>query len=105
MMVLQLSLGCTLLTLGCAGGPSGAPVQTSEAPSSPPAVGAKSDTGLAGRRGAAAQQTQDSSDEELIPAGFGSMRQDALSLHVDGPGVLVRALPLDESVIRLMTPD
>ena len=41
----------------------------------------------------------------LLPPGYGSLRQDDLSLHIDAGTVLVRALPLDESLIRLLTPD
>lgn len=47
----------------------------------------------------------DTTGRLLVPVGFGSLRQDDISLHLDGPGVLVRALPLDEAVIRLLTPD
>ena len=41
----------------------------------------------------------------LLPPGYGSLRQDDLSLHIDAGTVLVRALPLDQSLIRLLTPD
>ncbi len=41
----------------------------------------------------------------LFPPGYGSLRQDDLSLHIDAGTVLVRALPLDEALIRLLTPD
>ena len=41
----------------------------------------------------------------LLPPGYGSLRQDDLSLHIDAGTVLVRALPLDEGLIRLLTPD
>lgn len=41
----------------------------------------------------------------MLPPGYGSLRQDDLSLHIDGGTVLVRALPIDESLIRLLTPD
>ena len=41
----------------------------------------------------------------LLPPGYGSLRQDDLSLHIDAGTVLVRALPLDETLIRLLTPD
>jgi hypothetical protein len=41
----------------------------------------------------------------LLPPGYGSLRQDDLSLHIDAGTVLVRALPLDEALIRLLTPD
>ena len=33
------------------------------------------------------------------------MHQDDLSLHIEAPGLLIRALPLDEGVIRLLTQD
>ena len=41
----------------------------------------------------------------LLPPGYGSLRQDDLSLHIDAGTVLIRALPLDEELIRLLTPD
>jgi hypothetical protein len=41
----------------------------------------------------------------LLPPGYGSLRQDDLSLHIDAGTVLVRAIPLDEALIRLLTPD
>lgn len=41
----------------------------------------------------------------LLPPGYGSLRQDDLSLHIGAGTVLVRALPLDEALIRLLTPD
>jgi hypothetical protein len=41
----------------------------------------------------------------LPPAGFGSMRQDDLSLVVQHLGLTVKAIPLDESVIRALAPD
>lgn len=41
----------------------------------------------------------------LLPPGYGSLRQDDLSLHIAGGTVLVRALPLDEPLIRLLTQD
>jgi hypothetical protein len=41
----------------------------------------------------------------LLPPGYGSLRQDDLSLHIDAGTVLIRALPLNEELIRLLTPD
>ena len=41
----------------------------------------------------------------MLPPGYGSLHQDDISLHIDAGTVLVRALPLDESLIRLLTPD
>ncbi len=47
----------------------------------------------------------DSGADDLVPAGFGSLRQDDISVKVRLQGVLVRAIPLEESVIRLLSPD
>ena len=41
----------------------------------------------------------------LVPAGFGSLRQDDISIRLQLRGLLVRATPLDESVIRVLAPD
>jgi hypothetical protein len=40
-----------------------------------------------------------------LPVGFGTLRQEDLSLLIQLPGVMVRALPLEESVIRVLSPD
>jgi hypothetical protein len=40
-----------------------------------------------------------------IPAGFGSLRQDDIAIRLEPQGMIVRAIPLDEKVIRLLTPD
>lgn len=56
---------------------------------------------------AATQSTTqgDTAGRALVPPGYGSLRQDDLSLHISGSSVLLRALPLDEALIRLLTPD
>jgi hypothetical protein len=41
----------------------------------------------------------------LVPPGFGTLRQDDLSLRMRSSNLQVRAVPLDESIIRLMSPD
>ncbi len=41
----------------------------------------------------------------LIPAGYGSLKQDDIALRVSQFGLQVRAIPLDESVIRVLSPD
>ena len=41
----------------------------------------------------------------LIPAGYGSLKQDDIALRVVQFGLQVRAIPLDESVIRVLSPD
>jgi hypothetical protein len=41
----------------------------------------------------------------LIPAGFGTLRQDEIALVAQNLGLVVKAIPLDESVIRTLAPD
>ena len=48
---------------------------------------------------------EDSSSHAGIPAGFGSLRQDDIAIRLEPAGLIVRAIPLDESIIRLLTPD
>jgi hypothetical protein len=48
----------------------------------------------------------DSLDPNLVPAGFGSLRQDDIALKIaPNTGLQVRAVPLDEKFIRLLSPD
>jgi hypothetical protein len=49
--------------------------------------------------------TLDSSHARFVPAGFGSLRQDDIAIKLGLPGVQVRVVPLDETVIRLLAPD
>jgi hypothetical protein len=41
----------------------------------------------------------------LVPPGYGTLRQDDISLRLQRIGLQVRATPLDEAVIRLLSPD
>ena len=52
-----------------------------------------------------ATAARDTADPALVPAGFGSLKQDDVSLRFQLGGLLVRATPLDESVIRVLAPD
>lgn len=48
----------------------------------------------------------DTLDPSYVPAGFGSLRQDDVALKVTPKsGLLVKAIPLDERIIRLLSPD
>lgn len=53
----------------------------------------------------AVETTARSDTGGLIPAGFGSLKQDDIALRVSQFGLQVRAIPLDESVIRVLSPD
>ena len=48
---------------------------------------------------------EDSSAHTGIPVGYGSLRQDDIAIRLEPEGMIVRAIPLDENVIRLLTPD
>ena len=81
-----------LAALGCAG--AGAP-----APGAVPATDA--DTTRRASSGASRDTVSG-----LLPAGYGTLRQDAISLRLGQLDALqLRATPLDESVIRLLSPD
>ena len=41
----------------------------------------------------------------LVPAGYGSLRQEDLAIRLSTRGVQVRAIPLEESIIRVLAPD
>ena len=41
----------------------------------------------------------------LIPAGYGTLRQDDIAVQVQTLGLLVKVMPLEESVIRTLSPD
>jgi hypothetical protein len=43
--------------------------------------------------------------EEILPAGFGTLHQDDLSLRLEVGDLQIKVLPLDERVIRLLAPD
>jgi hypothetical protein len=49
--------------------------------------------------------TADTNAAGLVPAGFGSLRQERIAIELRLPDVIVRLTPLDESVIRTLSPD
>ena len=52
-----------------------------------------------------AQQVGTLADTASMPAGFGTLRQDDISVRVQFNALQVRALPLDETVLRTLSPD
>ena len=44
-------------------------------------------------------------DPGLVPAGFGSLRQDQVGVNLATASLRIRVIPLDERVIRLLAPD
>jgi hypothetical protein len=52
----------------------------------------------------AAAQTADG-ERQLIPAGYGTLRLDDITMSIRSDALLVKVTPLAESVIRLLAPD
>jgi len=52
-----------------------------------------------------ATSASDTSATELIPAGFGQLRQDDIALKLQLPDVMVSLMPMNENVIRTLSPD
>ena len=53
----------------------------------------------------AARAQQAMADTASLPAGYGTLRQDDIAIKVQFNALQVRVLPLDESVIRTLSPD
>jgi hypothetical protein len=49
--------------------------------------------------------SQDTSATVSVPAGFGSLKQEDIAIRLQPQGLIIRAIPLDEDIIRLLTPD
>jgi hypothetical protein len=49
--------------------------------------------------------TTDTSSRALVPPGYGTLRQEDISVRLDLGDVQARLIPLDESVIRVLSPD
>jgi len=89
-----LVMASLVCTVACA---SSAPAPTSTAAA--PRAATAADT-TAGRPHAVSDTVPG-----LPPAGFGTLRQDDISLKLTVSTLQVRATPLDESIIRLLSPD
>ena len=60
----------------------------------------------AGHAPGSQQAAGDTLDPNWVPAGFGTLRQDDIAIKVSpANGLQVRAIPLDERFIRLLSPD
>jgi hypothetical protein len=56
-------------------------------------------------QGSPAPTTDDTTGRAHVPVGFGTLRQDEIAIRLELQGLIVRAIPLDENLIRLLTPD
>lgn len=48
---------------------------------------------------------EDTAGLAFLPPGYGTLRQDEIAIRLQPPGIAVRAIPLDEALLRLLTPD
>jgi len=94
----RLAVAGAMAIASCKPTASPAPPPSPEAQSAP--VGAPRSTGAI-----APGSTGQDSAALLVPAGYGSLRQDDIALRVSQFGLQVRAIPLDETVIRVLSPD
>jgi hypothetical protein len=78
-------LGAIVATAACATATPGAPASA--------------------QSGALAPISDDTVGRANVPVGFGTLRQDDIAIRIELQGLIVRAIPLDESLIRLLTPD
>lgn len=60
--------------------------------------------GCAGALGAQAGAAT-SASAGLVPEGFGSRKQDEIAVKLQNLGLLIKAIPLDEAILRLLAPD
>jgi hypothetical protein len=59
----------------------------------------------AGQQNRVAPIADDTTGRANVPVGFGTLRQDEIAIRLELQGLIVRAIPLDENLIRLLTPD
>ncbi len=81
-----LLLGCLIAVAACAGGGGGGGAASAQ------------QSGLA-------PISDDTIGRANIPVGYGTLRQDDIAIRIELQGLIVRAIPLDENLIRLLTPD
>ena len=62
-------------------------------------------TPSASGQGTLAPITDGTTGRASVPVGFGTLRQDEIAIRLELQGLIVRAIPLDEDLIRLLTPD
>lgn len=93
-----------LALAACSAAPTPSPAPAPAAPPSAPSTQASAAAGGATGERQGAGAARDSS-LLLVPAGFGTLRQEDIALRVSQFGLQVRAIPLDETVIRVLSPD
>jgi hypothetical protein len=91
------------ITMGACAAPAGGSGGTSPTPARPAATVTSS--AAPGTPATPAVVAADTNGGGLVPAGFGTLRQDDVAIKLQLSDVLVKLTPLDESVIRTLSPD
>jgi hypothetical protein len=55
--------------------------------------------------GAVMSPADDTTGKGSVPPGYGTLRQDEIAIRLELQGLIVRAIPLEENLIRLLTAD
>ncbi len=55
--------------------------------------------------GAVIAPADDTTGKGSVPPGYGTLRQDEIAIRLELQGLIVRAIPLEENLIRLLTAD
>lgn len=69
------------------------------------AAACTSGTSTASGQDGLAPIADDTTGRVNVPVGYGTLRQDEIAIRLELQGLMVRAIPLDENLIRLLTPD
>jgi hypothetical protein len=90
------ALAFSVVTLACASAGPGAG-------GGEPEAGPASETGARDPDAVAEQSSSEAAG--MVPAGYGTLRQDAITVTLRSGDVQVKVTPLDEATIRLLAPD
>ena len=97
-----VAVAIVLIGSGCASAPPAHEVTAATGTSAADSIAARGSMADSTR----ARPVQAATDTAaLVPAGYGSLRQDDVSIRLSTRGVQVRAIPLEESIMRALAPD
>lgn len=100
-MVAAAAVVALVLAAACAPATVGSPTDSGQDPSSSVERQAGDEADEAGRG-----EESDREDESgMVPAGYGTLRQDDISVSLRTGNLLLKVSPLDEATIRLLAPD
>ncbi|MDQ3673096.1 MAG: hypothetical protein M3365_01805, partial [Gemmatimonadota bacterium] len=66
---------------------------------------ATTQSGIPGDTPVQSTNGDDTTGRANVPPGYGTLKQDEIAIRIELQGLIVRAIPLDENLIRLLTAD